>query len=733
MKSSQTLRTKYTNMTTSQSLQTGGFVDGPFVGLEYGTPSQSGIVGQHGNFSYQKGEVVEFSVGSLKIGSALGGANLTLAALDGAQDVDLFRPSTVNRARFILSLAQEPDLRSGVIINQNIAETISMHADGILFNSDVSTFENATPVHAVFKELNLRFRGVAEVRNHLRRSIQGIKVLRDVKIPTRDGSWFCADVFRPIGKGPWPVLMNLSVYGRAFRIGAILNDNDVQISEEREDAWQENKREDIPAFFKMSETAFRPNATAWVPRGYVMIRVDHRGIGNTPGEVNPFSQQEALDYYDAIEWSAKQSWSDGKVGLFGASYHATNQWNVAELHPPSLKAIAPLSSDGDAYRDLSYPGGIYIGNYRAYWWNVLVGKARDPESTAVDFVGGFKEHPFDDDFYHGKRLLSADFSKINIPVLTSVSQTELIHSRAGFEAFREVSSNVKHLLIWDAFYMNSLVDDSDADLRTFFDEHLKGINPIKKLPPVRMMMRTGDTKYEWRDATSWPLPETDYQRFFLTAKGTSEQGLLETSEPTSEAVAEYSADKRFPPGSKESMASFETAPFAHDLVFAGHIKATIWVSSSTSDADLWISLRIMDGDREVPYRTFAPDSFQNDPQAKNARGVPPMTSGSLRVSQRVIDPLRSTADRPWHTHRKEDVQLLIPNEPVEAEVELFASAGRIPAGHRIRVEVSANPGTGSLPGFDAAYDEAYHKGAVNRVHTGGVHLSSLTLPVAPPN
>lgn len=44
----------------------------------------------------------------------------------------------------------------------------------------------------------------------------------------------------------------------------------------------------------------RPKVSAWVRRGYVMIRVDHRGIGSTPGVVSPFSMQEALDYYDAM-------------------------------------------------------------------------------------------------------------------------------------------------------------------------------------------------------------------------------------------------------------------------------------------------------------------------------------------------------------------------------------------------------------------------------------------------
>jgi putative CocE/NonD family hydrolase len=94
--------------------------------------------------------------------------------------------------------------------------------------------------------------------------------------------------------------------------------------------------------------------------------VGGRGVGRTPGKLNPFSRQEALDYYDAIQWAAEQPWSDGNVGLLGGSYNATIQWNVAALHPPTLKAIAPLASDSDAYRDLAYPGGLLLGNYRRW-------------------------------------------------------------------------------------------------------------------------------------------------------------------------------------------------------------------------------------------------------------------------------------------------------------------------------------------------------------------------------
>ena len=78
-----------------------------------------------------------------------------------------------------------------------------------------------------------------------------------------------------------------------------------------------------------------------------------------PGQCEPWSLAEAVDFYDAIEWAAAQPWCNGKVGLLGISYYAINQWFVAQLQPPSLKAIIPWEGFADIYRDALYHGGIF--------------------------------------------------------------------------------------------------------------------------------------------------------------------------------------------------------------------------------------------------------------------------------------------------------------------------------------------------------------------------------------
>ena len=65
----------------------------------------------------------------------------------------------------------------------------------------------------------------------------------------------------------------------------------------------------------------------WVPDGYVCVRIDSRGAGRSPGYLDPFSPRETKDFYNCIEWTAKQEWSNGKIGLNGISYYAIKKYN----------------------------------------------------------------------------------------------------------------------------------------------------------------------------------------------------------------------------------------------------------------------------------------------------------------------------------------------------------------------------------------------------------------------
>ena len=80
----------------------------------------------------------------------------------------------------------------------------------------------------------------------------------------------------------------------------------------------------------------------WCPRGYACVRVDSRGSGKSPGQVGSELVRGGgrLLRRDRVDREAAD-WCSGNIGTLGVSYHANCQWRVANLQPPSLKAIIP--------------------------------------------------------------------------------------------------------------------------------------------------------------------------------------------------------------------------------------------------------------------------------------------------------------------------------------------------------------------------------------------------------
>ena len=702
----------------------GCFADGPVRGLGYRTDSSSGVTDEQGRFRYRAGEAVTFALAGLELGTALGAPRITPADFAGP-GAGLGDPRVTNVARLLHSLGgDDPDLRNGVIIDDAVGEAMAK-AGPIDLDQDPDAFAAAeSNVARLLSELGLPLRSAHAARNHVRRSAAGIKKLTDVPIPTRDGSHLLADVFRPLDDGRYPAILRLSIYGKEWGSGSVRNGEERARRDRQEDTWFENKPRGLGPMFRVAENAVSANAMDWVPRGYVLVRADNRGVGRTPGVLHPFCAQEVEDYEDAIAWCAAQSWSSGDVGLYGASYAATNQWNVAVRRPPALRAMIPFASDSDAYRELAYPGGIFNEGYRTWWWHSMVTDPQ-PGSPNVDFLGGLVDHPFDDASYYGPEgegPRSPALEQVEIPFLTAVSQTGVLHGRAGFEAFNRSPAPFKQLLVVDGTYFAYMYEDCLDDQFRFFDRFLKGDESATRgRPAVRYIMRTGRGSFEWRDADEWPIPTTQYRDWYLTA-----DGALAPQSTAEDAAVTYSAevDDDTPPGGCGT--SFLSAPLTDDLELAGHVTATLWMSSSSADLDVFVSLRAIgpDGD-EILYAT------------KVRSLEAPITWGCLKASQRATDPARSTVHRPWHTHRLADRRLLAgPDDVVELQVELLPATARIAAHSRLRLDVAPVEGPGGFVGADGrqarrAYDRSYHDGAVNTVHVGAARPSRLTLPVLP--
>lgn len=148
-----------------------------------------------------------------------------------------------------------------------------------------------------------------------------VKIEHDVPAIMRDGVVLRADIYRPAGDGPWPVLLTRVPYGKNTPVVAGLVD---------------------------------PIGVA--RRGFLLVVQDTRGRYASDGEWEPFAH-ERDDGYDTVRWAAALPGSTGSVGMFGTSYFGNTQWAAALAKPAELKAISPRMTWSDPNDGLFARGG----------------------------------------------------------------------------------------------------------------------------------------------------------------------------------------------------------------------------------------------------------------------------------------------------------------------------------------------------------------------------------------
>lgn len=118
--------------------------------------------------------------------------------------------------------------------------------------------------------------------------------------------------------------------------------------------------------------------------GYVCVRVDLRGSGESEGVLeDEYLQQELDDGVAVIEWLASQPWCDGNVGMMGISWGGFNGLQIAALRPPALKAIVTVCSTDDRYADdIHHMGGCLLGDNLS-WASVMFAYNSLPPDPAL--------------------------------------------------------------------------------------------------------------------------------------------------------------------------------------------------------------------------------------------------------------------------------------------------------------------------------------------------------------
>lgn len=547
----------------------------------------------------------------------------------------------------------------------------------------------------------------------------GILVDKDVDIPVRDGAQLKGDVIRPDNGGRFPAILNLGPY-------------------QKDKVWiPPDNLEEKPNSLMNWETV---NPEWWVPKGYAAVRIDARGTGKSPGRTDPWSYQESIDFYDAIEWAARQPWCNGNVGLAGISYFAINQWFVASRQPPSLKAIIPWEGFADLYRDALFHGGI-LNQFMTNWFvthlcHHLIGRAsrHNPDTFQANVLWRWVRNNLDTGAFAGEQ---AQWDKITIPLFTAGNWSGMgLHLRGNTEGFMRAASKHKKLRIHSGTHVHPFyTEEGRREQLRFFDHWLKGIdNGVMNEPPVRLFIRHGAGQGVWRDESEWPLARTQWTRFYLdltapAARQAAHTGALTSANPDETGSRTYFASGLSKGGSSSASSTFlasgamqagmgislDSAPMPADTEITGPVVAVLWVSSSTEDMDLFLTLRNIDPQGD--------DVWETGQQGQQV----PVAKGWLRVSQRELDPELSLPYRPYHKHQLR--QYLQPGEIVQVQVEIWPTSMVFRRGHRIRLDIQPRDGVGSV--HYTHYHADYNTGT-NTVFSGGDKESYLLLPIIPP-
>jgi hypothetical protein len=177
---------------------------------------------------------------------------------------------------------------------------------------------------------------------------------------------------------------------------------------------------------------------------------------------------------------------------------------------------------------------------------------------------------------------------------------------------------------------------------------------------VRLQVRHVDRFIE-RAEDEWPLKRTKWTKLFLDPGG----GMVFGKAASKAAALSFEA--------MGDGLTFLTAPLAQETEITGPSAAKLFVSSSTSDADIFVVLRVFLPDmKEIVFQGAI------DPHT-------PVAQGWLRASHRRLDKKLSTRWRPYHTHDR--VEPLKKGQMVELDIEIWPTSIVVPAGCRIALTV----------------------------------------------
>ena len=516
----------------------------------------------------------------------------------------------------------------------------------------------------------------------------------------RDGTRLAANIFKPAGEGPWPVVLSRTPY---------LKDGIV------------TERDPNPGL------AIAKQARRYTDAGYVLVIQDVRGKGRSQGLYDAF-ENDIEDGYDSVEWAAAQRWSNGKVGMTGGSALGITANAAAMAAPPHLLAAYVMLAPADRL-EYSYPGGV-LKEEDTVGWLKAQGASQEKLAEA--------RRRTQDDVIWNRGAMTTNRKYIRIPIYNvggwydifnggTVDNFTWLQNRGASGA----RGNQKLLmgpighgqLSGDLEYPGSERLARGQEIR-WFDYWLKGAgNGIMDEPPVQYFMmasaRKGALSPKNRMMTSanWP-PAYREVRYYLapsmsleTKATTSVDGKTSYRfDPANPVTTVGGANLTFERGPMDQRAigqrpdylRFQTPVLDQDVAIAGPVKLELFAATDGPDTDF--IAKLVD---------VYPDGYE----------------------ALVLDaPLRACYR---NGRMPDDVRMMTPNAPEKLEIDLWPTALTFEKGHRIAVHITSsnaprfevNPNTGEPPGSRKLKPRV----ATNSIYMDASHPSAVVLPIIYPD
>jgi putative CocE/NonD family hydrolase len=525
-------------------------------------------------------------------------------------------------------------------------------------------------------------------------------VTRDLRTPLRDGTVLLGDLYRPRGAGPLPVVLIRTPYGRSSLLGRLFG-------------------------------------VVLARRGFQVFVQSVRGTFGSGGAFRPYTDEHE-DGIDSLAWVREQRWCDGRVATTGASYFGHTQWAVAPYADPPLVASS-LHITGARVRDILAEHGAPVAINGLGWSDSL---ARQELPFATRSLGGFRLR---------RRLIAALATRpareadVVLTGAPSVFWRDLADHNVPEDPFWDVANHDEAPLDrmppvnmvtgwWDLFLEPQLRDvtrlqaagvptritvgpwlhGATPELREllrsdieWLEHHLHG-GPAPEGPPVRLFLQEADT---WLGFEHWPPEGTALDERFLERDGTlaaapptSASGpsafVFDPDDPTPVAGGPLLAPPGLQVDDRDTEARLDVLVFtgpveSADLDLVGEVRATVFVRPELEHTDVFV--RLCDVDPEGVSRNVVEGIRRLDPRTVPAADVTVGDDGVLAV-----------------------------------QVELFPTAYRIIAGHRLRVVITG----GAFPRYATNLGVAGPQadavaGRRNRIEVfhDGAHPSRLSLQV----